>query len=88
MTGSKEEKGKYSVVLFFERNDCRTFDCTGHSPVFEEYWQALETYANTPNPASRLISADDMKTLTLRMEETKAEMSNILFVKEHIDPYL
>lgn len=85
---SKEEKGKYSVVLFFERNDCKTYDCTGRSPIFEEYWQALETYANTPNPASRLISADDMKSLTLRIEETKAEMRNALFVAEHIDPYL
>ena len=50
--------------------------------------QALEAYANTPNPASQLIDAKTKEGLKLSALETIQDMKDEKWLNENLYPYL
>ena len=81
------DKTRLSVVMFFERNEEGTFDCIGRTIELLP-WQALEVYANTPNPASQLVEGKNEEELERNIEITKNNMLDPDYVRQEVDPYL
>ena len=79
---------KFSVVLFFLRNDDGTYRFAGRSRVSTNYQVSLDIYANTPNPASQILEAATLRELVLDVQEMKANMANRQYVAENVDPFI
>ena len=79
---------KFSVVLFFLRNDDGTYRFAGNSRVTTNYRISLDIYANTPNPASQILEAATLRELVLDVQEMKANMANRQYVAENVDPFI
>jgi len=75
------------IVVFFGKNDEGTFNRIGQTQVMP-YFNALNVYANTPNPASQLVSGDKEEDVVNEAEEIVKKMRNKDYVEEYIDPYL
>ena len=79
---------KFSVVLFFLRNDDGTYRFAGNSRVTTNYRISLDIYDNTPNPASQILEAATLRELVLDVQEMKANMANRQYVAENVDPFI
>lgn len=79
---------KFSVVLFFLRNDDGTYRFAGNSRVTTNYRISLDIYANTHNPASQILEAATLRELVLDVQEIKANMANRQYVAENVDPFI
>lgn len=83
-----EHKSKtFGVVIFFNRNKDGTFDRVGQTPPMK-YFDALNVYANTPNPASQLVGGDTKEEAMEQANEMVKKMHNLDYVQEYVDPYL
>ena len=78
---------KYNKVLFFERNKQGTFTLSGQTEVLSNF-EALQVYANTPNPASCFIEADDIDSLVVKVGQTIDNMGNLEYVEKYVNPCL
>lgn len=89
------EKGKKIwAVMFFnteielgESNIPNKWVNTGNS-FFTKGIDALNTYANTQNPASQIIDGETKEELANNMEEMMQNFSNIDWLNENLYPYL
>ena len=77
----------FGVVIFFERNNDGTFDSVGQTLPLR-YMDALNVYANTPNPASQLVGGDTKEEAIEQAKEMVKKMHNLDYVQEYVDPYL
>lgn len=78
---------KYNKVLFFERNQEGTFTLSNQTEVLTSF-EALQVYANTKNPASQLVGADDITSLVVKVGKVIDNMSNLEYVEKSVNPYL
>lgn len=81
-------KNRLYQVLFFEENSDKTFDLTGESPIYSDSYVAMNTYAETPNPASQLIEASSMTELEVSRMQMIKNMSDKKYLDEFVFPYL
>ena len=77
----------FGVVIFFERNKEGTFDSVRQTQPLR-YFDALNVYANTPNPASQLVGGDTKEEAMKQANEMVKKMHNLDYVQEYVDPYL
>ena len=77
----------FGVVIFFERNKDGAFDSVGQTLPLR-YIDALDVYANTPNPASQLVGGDTKEEAMEQAREMVKKMHNLDYVQEYVDPYL
>ena len=77
----------FGVVIFFERNKEGTFDSVGQTQPLR-YIDALNVYANTPNPASQLVGGDTEEEAIEEVKEMVKKMHNLDYVQEYVHPYL
>lgn len=75
------------IVIFFERNEEGTFTKTGQTQPMR-YLNALDVYANTPNPASQLVGGDTPEEVTAEATLMVENMKNQEYVEIYVDPYL
>ena len=75
------------VLFYMENEDHQTFTRIGISPVVSPAI-ALEIYANTPNPASQMIQADNITQLWVEVLDMDNKMADPKYTKEYIWPYL
>lgn len=85
---NEKENNKYSSVLFFRRNVKRTYDFIGRTPICKEYWKSMQIYANTPNPASQIVSAPTISALRDAIIQAVNNMKDPAWVLENIEPYI
>lgn len=87
-------KGKYYALMLFETELERGISSnpnkwvnTGNA-VFTNGTQALNAYANTPNPASQLIDATSPEELATEMLKMADNFQNEKWLNESLYPYL
>lgn len=78
---------KYNKVLFFERNQEGTFTLSKQSEVLS-FFEALRVYADSENPATQLVEADDITSLVVKVDKLIDDMKNLEYVEKHVNPYL
>lgn len=78
---------QFGVVIFFGRNKEGTFDSLGQTPPLR-YIDALNVYANTPNPASQLVGGDTKEEAMAEAKIIVEKMHCLDYVQEYVDPYL
>lgn len=90
----KEPEKKYWAVMFFNTeielgisNQPNKWINTGNS-FFTNGLSALDTYANTKNPASQIVDGETKEELANNMEEMNNNFNNINWLNENLYPYL
>ena len=78
---------RFGIVIFFGRNDNGTFDSLGQTPPLG-YLDALDIYANTPNPASQLVGGDTVEEVFENARKMVLNMKDQEYVENYIDPCL
>ena len=82
-----DRRHKYGVVVFFGRNENGTFDKLGQSQPLP-YFNALNVYANTQNPASQLVGGETPEEANNKVNDIVNKMKDKSYVEEYVDPYL
>ena len=81
------KKPVFGAVVFFERNESGAFDKIGRTYVMGHF-DALNVYANTPNPASQLVDGDTPDEVEKGVENIIKMMACPKYAEEYVDPYL
>lgn len=90
----ENHNGKHFLLMLFKTeidlgisSNPNRWECIG-TKYFTNGMQALEAYANTPNPASQLIDAKTKEGLKLSALETIQDMKDEKWLNENLYPYL
>ena len=90
----ENHNGKHFLLMLFETeidlgisSNPNRWECIC-TRYFTNGMQALEAYANTPNPASQLIDAKTKEGLKLSALETIQDMKDEKWLDENLYPYL
>lgn len=90
----ENHNGKHFLLMLFETeidlgisSNPNRWECI-RARYFTNGMQALEAYANTPNPASQLIDAKTKEGLKLSALETIQDMKDEKWLDENLYPYL
>ena len=90
----ENHNGKHFLLMLFETelylgisSNPNRWECI-RARYFTNGTQALEAYANTPNPASQLIDAKTKEGLKLSALETIQDMKDEKWLNENLYPYL
>lgn len=78
---------KLGAVVFFSRNEQGTFTSIGHTQVMPHF-DALNVYANTPNPASQMVEGNTVEEVEKGVQSIINQMACPKYVEEYVDPYL
>ena len=81
-----QEGKKLGRVVFFAPVG-KIYRCIGFSKVLP-YFQALNVYANTPNPASQLVGGDTEEEVTKASRDMIEKMADADYVEEYVEPYI
>ena len=75
------------AVVFFVENKEGVYDKIGRTSVML-YRDALDTYANTPNPASQLVGGYTPKEVEKKMDDIIKMMKCRKYVEEYVNPFI
>ena len=83
------DRGNLGQVLFFEENPHvkHTYKLCGESRVLPSR-QALDVYANTPNPPSQVVFGYSEEELEEKKNEVVKRMQDPNWVTEYLEPML
>ena len=84
---------KYAVMLFHTELELGLSNTPGrwvntHTYYFDDGAEALYWYANTPNPASQLITAEDDEELKAKCGEMILNYQDESWLNTNLYPYL
>lgn len=82
-----EKSHALGAVVFFRRTGDGTYKDMGRTQPMR-YFDALNVYANTPNPASQLVGGDTPEEVEKEVETIIKQMACKKYVEEYVDPYL
>lgn len=90
----KQRKGKHFMLMLFETelelgisNTPNRWECCGYR-YFSNGVEALNAYANTPNPASQLVDAMTKKELIANCLKMNEDMKDLNWLNKNLYPYL
>lgn len=83
------ERGNLGLVLFFEEDPQvrHTYKLISESKVLPSR-QALDVYANTPNPPSQVVFGYSEEELEEKKNEVIKRMQDANWVTEYLEPML
>ena len=88
------ELKKHHAVMFFHTENELGISADDskwvntNTSYFDNGFQALECYANTPCPASQLLSENTEEELQQAVEQMKKNYQDQQWLKENLIPYL
>lgn len=85
----------YAVMLFYKASEIgiplkgqEDFWVNTHTETFDKGSEALNYYANTPCPASQLLSSDSLEDLDQQVKQMKKNYHDPSWLEVNLYPYL
>lgn len=80
------ERKTYGRVVFFTPKG-NVYETCGQTRVLKSF-DALNVYANTPNPASQLVYGNSEQEIEEETQKIITNMANEDYVAEYVKPYI